>query len=98
MKHCKKCGNPLRTLVDGIFSGTEICINHDFKYGGSTDRDGWRIIEYSSLDTSQVCYYEVAEWKDGNIIDDELGNNDGEHFDNLENALEYLEEQLEESK
>ena len=28
MKHCKKCGNPLRTIVDGIFSGTEICINH----------------------------------------------------------------------
>ena len=98
MKHCKKCGNPLRTIVDGVFSGTEICINHDFKYGSYAYRDGWRIIEYDALDGGIGMMYEVAKWKDGNIVDDELGNNDGEHFDNLEYALEYLEEQLEESK
>ena len=34
--------------------------------------------------------YEVAKWKGGEIVDD------GDHFDNLNDALECFEEQLEE--
>ena len=86
MKVCNECEDVLVTIVDGVFSGSEICL--------ACTRGKWKITkcwsdiadkndDYNSM--TKGWKYEVGYWIDDNV-------EDTEYFDNKEEAEDYLQE------
>ena len=89
MKLCNECEDVLVTIVDGVFSGSEICL--------TCTRGEWKITKFWDTITIDVgeykqgWNYEVAYWVNDDVMHEE-------YFENKEEAEDYLQECIKEEK